>query len=240
MMVLHWLLDLRKKIKLLNQQPQVVRMNRNELCQHLALTVSFTVLALTGFSLRFADAFWVQWLFGWKGGFSLRGSIHRVAALVFILTVIWHLVYLASSRGRQFLRDIAPRLRDFRLLARTVSYNLSSGKERPRCGRFGYVEKIEYWGLVFGTAVMTVSGLFLWLDNTAVEWFSDAWLDVMLVFHYYEAWLAVLTVVVWHLYSTLLKPRTSPMNPAWLTGKIPLEMYQTEHPDDPTIDSEHR
>lgn len=238
MMVLHWLLDLQKKIRLLNQKPQVVRMNRNELCQHSVLMISFFVLAVTGFSLRFADAFWVQWFFGWEGGFSMRGTIHRIAAVVFILTVFWHLFYLFSDRGRQYLRDISPRLRDFRHLAQTLAYNLGSGKEGPRCGRFGYVEKIEYWGLVFGTAVMTASGFFLWLDNTAVHWFSEAWLDVMLVFHYYEAWLAVLTVVVWHLYSTLLKPRTSPMNPAWLTGKVPVEMYQSEHSDDPTVDSQ--
>ncbi len=236
MMLLHWLIDLRKKMKLLNQQPQVVRMNRNEISQHIALMVSFFVLAITGFSLRFAGAFWVQWLFGWEGGFSLRGTIHRVAAVAFILTVTWHLIYLLSNRGKQFLRDIVPRMKDFHHFVQTLSYNLNFRNEKPRCDRFGYVEKIEYWGLVLGTVVMTISGLSLWFKNDAIQWFSEGFLYVMLVFHYYEAWLAVLTIVVWHLYATILRPRTHPMNPAWLTGKIPLEMYQAEHQDDPTPD----
>jgi len=127
-------------------------------------------------------------------------------------------------------------MKDFHHLVQTLSYNLNFRNEKPRCGRFGYVEKIEYWGLVLGTLVMTISGLSLWFKNDAIQWFSEGFLDVMLVFHYYEAWLAVLTIVVWHLYSTLLRPRTHPMNPAWLTGKIPLEMYQAEHQDDPTSD----
>jgi len=236
LMILHWLLDLRKKMQILNQQPQIVRMNRNELSQHIALMISFSVLAITGFSLRFSDAFFVQFLFGWEGGFLVRGTIHSVAAVLFILTITWHLIYLFSKRGRQFLVDIAPRINDFYQLILTVSYYLNLRKEKPLYGRFGYVEKIEYWGLVLGSTIMTVSGVSLWFDNLFIQWFSGGFLDVMLIFHYYEAWLAVLTIVVWHLYSTVFRPRTYPMNPAWLTGKIPRKMYQSEHQDESTED----
>jgi cytochrome b subunit of formate dehydrogenase len=151
------------------------------------------------------------------------------------MTVFWHLIYLFSNRGKQFFQDITPRKKDFQHLVQTLSYNLNLRKEKPRCGRFGYVEKIEYWGLVLGTVVMTISGVSLWIENVAAEWFSEGFLNVMLVFHYYEAWLAILTIVVWHLYSTLFKPRSHLMNPSWLTGKVPLEMYLSEHQDDSAL-----
>lgn len=234
-MVLHWLVDLRKQIRLVILKKQIRRMTFNEVWQHTFLMVSFIVLGLSGFSLRFSDAFWVQWLFGWEGGFLLRGTIHRVAAVIFILTAIWHVLYLATDRGRGFLRDIFPVKRDLRQFLEMLRYNIGLKKEKPRFPRFSYVEKAEYWALAWGSVLMIITGLFLWFDNIAVRWFPKEFLDVMLVIHYYEAWLAVLAIFVWHLYSTIFSPHVYPMNPSWLTGKMPLEWYQHEHPDDPIL-----
>jgi len=54
---------------------------------------------------------------------------------------------------------------------------------------------------------------------------------VALVVHYWEAWLATLAIFVWHLYSTVFDPKVYPMNPSWLTGKMPDAMYRHEHPE---------
>jgi hypothetical protein len=54
---------------------------------------------------------------------------------------------------------------------------------------------------------------------------------VALVIHYWEAWLATLAIFVWHLYSTVFDPKVYPMNPSWLTGKMPDVMYRHEHPE---------
>jgi cytochrome b subunit of formate dehydrogenase len=114
-------------------------------------------------------------------------------------------------------------------------YNVGRRRERPCFGRFSYVEKAEYWALVWGSLVMIASGFFLWFDNIAVHWFPKGALDVMLVVHYYEAWLAVLSIAIWHMYSTIFSPEVYPMNPSWFTGKMPLEWYRHEHPDDPAL-----
>jgi len=116
-----------------------------------------------------------------------------------------------------------------------ITYNLGIRKERPRFGRFSYVEKAEYWALVWGAVVMIVSGFFMWADNIAVHWFPKGFLDVMLVVHYYEAWLATLAILIWHMYSTVFNPSVYPMNPSWLTGKMPVEVYRHEHPEDPAV-----
>ncbi len=115
-----------------------------------------------------------------------------------------------------------------------ILYNLDRRPEKPLFGRFTYVEKAEYWALVWGTAVMIISGFFLWFDNVAVQWFPKGFLDVMLVVHYYEAWLAALSILIWHMYSTVFSPNVYPMNPSWLNGKMPAEWYKHEHPADTT------
>jgi len=234
-MVVHWLIDLRKQIQKVNLKKQVRRMTFGEVWQHTFLMITFIVLAVTGFSLRFSEAFWVQWLFGWEGGFPLRGIIHRVAAVLFIITVIWHILFLTTRRGKGFLTDIFPIPKDITLFKDTILYNIGRRRERPRFGRFSYVEKAEYWALVWGSIVMIISGFFLWFDNIAVDWFPKGFLDVMLVVHYYEAWLAVLSILIWHLYSTVFSPEVYPMNPSWFTGQMPLEWYRHEHPEDPSL-----
>jgi len=215
-------------------------MNYNELWQHTFLMVTFVVLVLSGFALRFSEAWWVKFLFGWEGGFPVRGIIHRVSAVLFILTSGWHVTFLNTSRGREFLRDIWPRKKDFAQFVEMILFNLGLRDARPRFGRFSYVEKAEYWALVWGAAVMIGTGLMLWFDNLAAQWFPKGLLDVMLVIHYYEAWLATLAILIWHMYSTVFNPAVYPMNPSWLTGRMPQWMYRHEHQEAPELRPEER
>ncbi|MBD3402895.1 hypothetical protein GF420_08360 [candidate division GN15 bacterium] len=234
-MIVHWLIDLLKQIRDVNKLPQIRRMTNNEVWQHTFLMVTFIVLVISGFSLRFYDAWWSQWLFGWEGGSDLRGIIHRVAAVLFMITTVWHVVYLTGRRGRQFLRDMFPTKTDITQFVHMISYNLGIRKDHPHFGRFSYVEKAEYWALVWGTVIMAITGFALWFDNFVVQMFPKGALDVMLVMHYYEAWLATLAILIWHMYSTIFNPKVYPMNPSWYTGKMPIEMLKSEHPEDPAI-----
>jgi cytochrome b subunit of formate dehydrogenase len=193
---------------------------------------------VTGFSLRFSEAFWVDWLFGWGGGrgFLLRGWIHRVAAIVFTLGALAHVAYLFTTRGRGMLRDIRPRMRDVRDLLRNARHFAGRG-DAPRFARFSYMEKAEYWALVWGTAIMSTSGVLLWFDSRFADLgLPRVALDVALVVHYYEAWLAFLAILVWHLYGTVFSPDVYPSNPAWFAGKMPAAMYEHEHADGPRLE----
>lgn len=232
LMVLHWLLDLGRQIlNLLRKHPQVVRMRLEEVWQHAALLVTFLVLVVSGFSLRFSESWVARFFFGWEGGFRLRGTVHRVAAVLFLLTVAWHLIFLAASRrGRVFFKDMLPKKRDFEFFWKRILYNLGKQEKPPCIQRFSYVEKAEYWALVWGTAVMALTGILLWFDNWFIHYLPKGALDVALVVHYYEAWLATLAIAVWHLYSTVFNPEVYPMNPSWLTGRMPESMYEHEHP----------
>jgi cytochrome b subunit of formate dehydrogenase len=240
LMVVHWIIDLLKQIRDLNRHRQVVRMLPDELWQHTLLMVSFIVLAITGFAFHYSGSWWARLLFGWDGGFATRRIIHRVAAGVFLATALWHLVYLAGGRGRRFMRDMRPRILDFRQCGQMIAHNLGRRVQRPRFGRFSYIEKAEYWALVWGAVVMTVPGLALWFGNLTEIVLGVRALGTMLVVHYYEAVLACLAVLVWHIYSTVFNPPVYANNPSWYTGKMPIEMYRIEHPAEPVPDHGRR
>jgi cytochrome b subunit of formate dehydrogenase len=233
LMVLHWAIDLARHLRLvLNRRPQIHRMTFNEVWQHLFLMVTFIVLVVSGFALRFSEGWLARFFFGWDGGFEWRGAVHRVAAVLFMITVLWHAVFLFTSRrGRGVLKDMIPSVTDAAQFWRRILFNLGWRRKAPRFGRFSYVEKAEYWALIWGSVIMVATGLLLWFDNWFIQFLPKGVLDVALVIHYYEAWLATLAILVWHLYSTVFAPAVYPMNPSWLNGMMPEDMYRHEHPE---------
>ena len=231
LMALHWIIDILRQISNVMKKPQVRRMWASEVWQHTLLMVSFIVLVITGFALRYGDAWFASFLFGWDNGFTVRGIIHRVAAVVMVVSTFWHMLYLISRRGRRFLKDMLPNFDDLRQFVQRIMYNLGLSKKEPRFKRFSYVEKAEYWALVWGNAVMIITGFLLWFDNFFVGILPKGFLEVALVIHFYEAILATLAILIWHLYSTVFSPHVYPMNPSWLTGKMPRDMFEHEHAD---------
>jgi len=231
LMVLHWLIDLmRHLITISTKRPQVRRMRADEVVQHALLALSFIALVISGFALRYDQGFMARFFFGWEGGFQIRGIIHRAAAVIMVLTTIWHALFLLTPRGRKFFRDMLPVKRDFTFFGHRILHNLGLRPRWDCIQRFNYVEKAEYWALVWGTVVMVVTGFMLWFDNVVISFLPKGFLDVALVIHFWEAWLASLAILVWHMYSVVFHPHVYPMNPSWITGTMPEDMYEHEHP----------
>lgn len=230
LMVLHWLIDLVRQIILMMKKPQVRRMKTNEVWQHTLLMVSFIALVISGFALRFSESWITSMFFSWERGSEMRGLVHRLAAVVLIMTSIWHFVYMFSKRGKTFIIDMFPKFSDLKEFVQRILFNLGLAKETPPFKRFSYIEKAEYWALIWGNIVMILTGILLWFDNYFIKFLSKEVLDISLIIHYYEAILAALAILVWHLYSTVFNPHVYPMNPSWLTGKMPKDMFKHEHP----------
>jgi len=205
------------------------RMTVAERWQHGVLAVSFFTLVYTGFALKFPE----HWLFAWfarlETGYALRSWVHRGAAIAMVGVSLFHVGYLFTPRGRRLLADLLPKLSDARDVVENGLYLAGLRRHPPKMPRFSYIEKAEYWALVWGTVVMTVTGVVLWFQNQTLRMF-DLWVfDAATLIHYYEAWLAFLAIVVWHLYQNIANPEVYPMNWTWLHGRISEEQLQHEH-----------
>ncbi|MBK9990959.1 MAG: cytochrome c3 family protein [Verrucomicrobia bacterium] len=209
-----------------------IRMTLHERLQHAALVISFVLLVVTGFMLRYPEAWWVVAIRNLSSSaFELRGLVHRVAGVVILAAGVWHVSYLAFTKpGRSLLRDLLPAKRDFTDPFKVLKYNLGLAKTKPEFPRFCYIEKAEYWALVWGTILMGITGLVLWFDNTSMGLFTKLGFDISRTIHFYEAILATLAIIVWHFYFVLFNPDIYPMNLAWLTGHISEREMMEDHP----------
>ena len=209
-----------------------LRMTRNERFQHGALLLSFSTLVVTGFMLRFPDAWWVIRIRDLSSmAFDTRGVVHRIAAAVMIAASLFHLYYIVfTQRGRELVRDLWFRLQDINDAVAVVKYNFGFSSQKPKFGRFSYIEKSEYWALVWGTIVMGMTGFIMWFDNTFIGAFGKLGYDVARLIHYYEAWLATLSIIVWHFYYVIFNPDTYPINLAFWNGHLSEHEMAEEHP----------
>jgi cytochrome b subunit of formate dehydrogenase len=206
-----------------------VRMTVAERIQHALLATSFFTLVYTGFALKFPEAWLFRWMARMEGAYSWRSVVHRVAAVVMTLVSLYHVYYMTTKRGRKLVFDLFPRIQDVYDLIQHMLYLVGIKREGARFDRFGYIEKAEYWALIWGTVVMSATGGLLWFNNSSMRELPKWILDLSTVIHYYEAWLAFLAIVVWHLYMNIANPDVYPMNWTWLTGRISEAQLKHEH-----------
>jgi cytochrome b subunit of formate dehydrogenase len=198
-----------------------------ERVQHVVLVVSFFALVCTGFALKYPDQSWARPLLLMEGARSMRSIIHRVAAVVFMAVSVTHLLSLILSRRlRKHWMEMLPNANDPREALSSFAYNMGLGSTPPGRSAHSYVEKAEYWAVVWGAIVMVASGMLLWLNNLVLQHLSKTWLDVATSVHFYEAVLATLAIVVWHFYSIIFDPDVYPLNTAFLTG---ISVKKVEH-----------
>jgi formate dehydrogenase gamma subunit len=210
----------------------ILRMDFSQRAQHFVLASSFILLAITGFALKFPDS-WIAHLLG--SDESIRRWGHRVAGVVLLAAGVYHVAYVIVTRqGRNLVKDMMPKPQDARDAAANTRYLTGLAKEKPKFGRFGYAEKMEYWAVVWGTIIMGVTGLMIWFKLGTTLWLPRWSIDVATTVHYYEAILACSAIVVWHFYHVIFDPDVYPLNRACVDGKVSPHWYAEEHGLDPS------
>jgi len=194
--------------------------------EHIILLLSFTVLAITGLPQKWPDASWADAMIAAMGGIERTRLIHHYSAVILVLGSIYHLF---TSAYRLFVKRERMRImfrgKDGRDLLDYVRYNLGLIKEHPRMTKFNFGEKVEYWAVVWGTAVMAITGFMLWNPIAVTSFLPGQFIPAAKAAHGGEAILAVASIVVWHLYNVLIKHR----NFSIFSGKLPLEQMEEEH-----------
>jgi CheY-like chemotaxis protein len=198
--------------------------------QHWGLIVTFTLLSLTGIPLLFPDTF--KGVFFFEDSSLLRGMLHRIAAVALILMSAFHVGWaIVTDEGHRNLRAVLPSLPgDVKEAIGDLLYQLGLRKEPPKAGKYTWLEKFEYFAVVWGTIVMVLSGFVLWF-NDAILRIAPLWvIDIAKVVHRYEAILAIVSIAVWHMYTVHWRPGVFPMSRVFLDGRISRKDMMHEHP----------
>ena len=228
-MLLHNFLDFRRKMKnppirtLAPTPSNEERMLTGFRIAHILMIVSFAMLVYTGFALTYPESWWARPLLRWEESLGLRGWLHRIAAILMLVSLAVHVIHLAiDRRARSCIAKMRPTLHDVREFRERMLYYLGRRERPPEAEELGYPEKMEYIALMWGCLVMAVTGFMLWFENPMLRWFPKWAGDVATAIHFYEAVLASLAIVVWHFYFVIFDPVIYPMDTAWFTGKAPM------------------
>ncbi len=219
------------KRKYLKSAKSINRLNGNLIFQHIIITITFITLVLSGFALKYPQAWWVE-ILKFVGMFeSIRGIIHRVAALLMIYISIHHVVYIMVTKdGRKKIIQMLPAWSDLGEIKQNILYHLGMTKEKPQFGYFDYTMKAEYWALAWGTFVMVFTGTVLWYPTFYTTYFPSWIVSVSETIHFYEAWLAMLAIGVFHFFFVIFHPDQYPMSFTWLNGDMTEEEVKHHHP----------
>lgn len=227
-MILHNVLILlyyiRKRYQKERAEAHVARFDIHIILQHLFVLISFFILAITGFALVYLDAWWVKILTDIGMDEDLRRLLHRISAVVMIGAGLYHIVYMFfSKRGRIELTEMKPQKSDISDLMTNIRYHIGKAGQRPAFPKYSYIEKAEYWALVWGVAVMALTGFVLWFPTLFTQFLPIWSVQVSELIHFYEAWLATLAIFVWHFFFVIFHPEAYPLNMAMITGKYPMD-----------------
>jgi formate dehydrogenase gamma subunit len=236
-MVVHNVFDFVRKMIIRNRQhksePHVIRMTLLERVLHAALGISFLMLVYTGFALVWPHHWFFAPLNMISNSEAFRSNIHHICGVILAIIAIHHLWFLFfNPRGKDQRRRFMPKIRDIHDFWHNILFYIGRRPQRPRFGRFTYMEKAEYWALVWGTLVMVVTGFILWFEDFALT-FMPLWLwEVCRVIHFYEAILAALAILVWHFYYVMFNPDESPLSLTFLTGRMTHKELAKVHPEE--------
>ena len=195
--------------------------------EHWLLVLSFTTLALTGLPQKFALAGISDAIIAFLGGIERVRIIHHVAATIFLLEAVYHLVVVGYKLFVQRMKaSMLPGAADVTEAVQAFLYNLGIRKSQPRAGRYNFAEKLEYWAMIWGLVLMGLTGFILWNPIASATILPGEIIPAAKSAHGFEALLAVLAILVWHIYNVHLRH----MNWSIFNGKMSRKEMEEEHP----------
>jgi cytochrome b subunit of formate dehydrogenase len=207
-----------------------------QVAMHAVLVVTFLGLAATGLALRFSGAGWSKALANGMGGFPTLLFFHKFLAVLLTIDFLYHVADVAYSvvvKKKFWMlwgpNSLVPNLKDIQDFFRQIRWFLFMGPQ-PKFDRFTYWEKLDYWGVFWGMAVIGISGYAMWFAPLFARLVPGSWLNVALLIHGEEALLAVSYIFVVHFFNEHLRPQNFPMDLTIFTGRQTKEELEERHP----------
>jgi cytochrome b subunit of formate dehydrogenase len=205
---------------------------------HGALAATFLGLAFTGLPLRFSTYPAMQTMARIVGGFGAVLFFHKFCAVMLTIAFGIHvanLIYKIVVKKEYFLvwgpRSMVPRLKDIQDFFGNFKWFLHLGP-KPKFDRFAYWDKVDYWAVFWGMAIIGLSGYAMWFSSFFAKIVPGSWLNIALLIHGEEAILAVGFIFTIHFFNTHLRPDNFPMDLTIFTGRQSEEEFKDAHPEE--------
>jgi len=209
-----------------DKKQKFLRFSIAQRIEHWVQVIAFTTLAVTGIPQKFVGYPWAESMIAFMGGIEAVRVIHRYAAIVLAIAVIYHGAIVTYKIVVQRLGlSMMPGLQDAKDLLAVIACNLGLRKEHPKMPRYNFEEKLEYWAFVWGTVIMAITGFMLWNPIATANILPGAAIPAALAAHSGEALLAVLAIIVWHMYSVHIRK----FNTSMFSGNLSREDMEHEH-----------
>lgn len=194
--------------------------------QHWVMGVSFTILVVTGLPQRYALTGWGEWFINILGGIESARVIHRVAAVVFMAVLIYHIIEVIYKVYVLRVRlTMLPTLKDATDMLDSIRHQLGLLRRAPKLPRYNYAEKMEYWAVIWGGVIMAATGFMLWNPIATTNFLPGEFIPAAKAAHSAEALLAFLAILIWHFYWVHLKI----FNRSMFNGSLTHEQMRHEH-----------
>lgn len=211
-----------------------VRMTVHQRALHMLLIVFFAFSAAGGLSLWLCDRKPAAGLISFVGGFKQMSNLHLGGAGALAALIVYHvasLVFLAVKRD-WVISDLTllPRRKDVTDLLQNAWFLLGRSPERPRYGKFSFVQKFDYLAALLGLSFMIVTGLAIGFPERSICAVLPArWLGDLRIVHVALGYGLIFIFLVWHVGNNLFSPATFLRNWSWVNGKISEDMMRQEH-----------
>jgi formate dehydrogenase gamma subunit len=212
------------------QEKTFARFTLGQRWEHAILLLSTLVLLLTGLPQKYRDMPWSQDLLSTPERLSLIRQVHHVAAILLALEALYHIaraIYLMSRR--RLSAAMIPTLQDVYDAGHMLQYLLFIRREKPSFGKYNFEQKVTYWFLFFGFAILGISGFIIWFPEFFTRFLPGGAVPAAKLAHSTEAVVAAIFIIIWHFYHVHLERLNLSIFTGRLTEKEMREFHASEY-----------
>jgi len=216
-------------------EEQVVRFNNHLRVQHYLIMIFVTLAGAIGLAQAFPGWTVGQWfLEGVWGGLEAKRHFHHYFCYVVDATVLYFFCYLIYKYiiKREDASAMLPNFQDIKDMVIMNLYILGLRKEEPRYGRYTFGQKIDFYLIVVGIPVLSLTGLAMYYTTISEGIISPLGIALAATIHRSVAIFLVWFVLSVHIYYAHLAPDLFPVNTVILTGKMSRARYEALYPLD--------
>lgn len=199
------------------QEKTFARFTLGQRWEHGVLILSTLVLLLTGLPQKYRDMSWSQDLLSTPERLDLVRQIHHIAALILAMEALYHVgraIYLLARR--KMPAAMFPTMQDVYDAWHMIQYLLFLRKEKPAFGKYNFEQKVTYWFLFFGFALMGISGFIIWFPVQFTKFLPGGVVPASKMAHSTESVVAAIFILVWHFYHVHIER----LNLSIFTGRL--------------------